>query len=565
MSTSPAHPDDSRTPARNRPLRSLRLATIGASILFAIGSASHAASLTPERTLRIEFVTTPPFIESNPNVLGCALGYVNIVAPYQSITASLYNGNTLLGTGTSTLGAGHAGIYSMHFMPVTWKTAASPWNPYGPPVVANFSSIHNGTIQGRIDITIQGGQIDLEYSQFYLRTIFATYSNGGSSIPPYPTITSVKLIPEWPGDPEPPPVIPPTPPVELDPEDDFTVTTAEFKAACEEAEGNAVVLLHSVKISNGGAAQEHVAAGCTLILGPNVKLEIENAAITFDGPVSLQSSHNAEVIFKQSMFAAPTVTINLTGAKAALGTQDSSLHAEGGDLLIALGDEGKLEVAGQFPGNQDALSSAGIVRIRGGRKFLSDFTGASVYAPLGFQLDLTGSEPTLKASGSSFASPEGSIAVVATSSKALMEFNNSEVRFQNTATIRCNGADGNIKLNGSGIGSFGGGTTSGGVTIEAGAGTAARGVVEISQLSLENVAAATIRASKGGSYGSLKLENSVVSATGSVLLESGTRGKTEVKDNDITSGTQIRIATGSSGSCSSGSNNLAAPIVQACP
>ncbi|MCI0539495.1 MAG: hypothetical protein L0Z50_30155, partial [Verrucomicrobiales bacterium] len=357
----------------------------------------------------------------------------------------------------------------------------------------------------------------------------------------------------------------PPPVVELDPEDDFTVTTAEFKAACEQAQGNAVVLLHSVKISNGGAAQEHIAAGCTLILGANVKLEVEDANITFDGPVSLQSSQNAEVIFKQSRFTAPTLNFNLTGAKAALSAQNSTLHAEGGDLLIALGNESKLQIVGQFSGNEDALSSAATVQIRGGTKFLGEFTGASVYAPTSFQLDLTGAEAVLKITGSSFASPEGSITVAASSSRTLVEMNNAGLLFQTTAAIRVNGADGTIKLNQSDFGSFSGGPTSGGVTIEAGTATAARGVVEVSEASINSVGSVIVRASKGGSSGVLKFEKSAVGAAGDVLLESGSQGKTEVKDSNITSGTKIRIATGAGGSCSSGSNNLIAPVVQQCP
>jgi hypothetical protein len=130
---------------------------------LSLGSAAIAATLTPERTLTIEFYTTPPFVESLPNALYAFLGPVTRVAPYGRMTGTLLDGNTVLGVSTSTLGGAGTGLYALFPAPVTWKTALSPWDhPRGDPAVADFTSIHQGTIEGRIEIVIASGRLDLE-------------------------------------------------------------------------------------------------------------------------------------------------------------------------------------------------------------------------------------------------------------------------------------------------------------------------------------------------------------------------------------------------------------------
>jgi hypothetical protein len=76
-----------------------------------------------------------------------------------SITAGLYNGNTLLGTASTdpiTLG-NTPGSFTLD-----WKSPTSLW-PNSPPkaAVIDFTSILNGSIQGRIDLTVTGGSITI--------------------------------------------------------------------------------------------------------------------------------------------------------------------------------------------------------------------------------------------------------------------------------------------------------------------------------------------------------------------------------------------------------------------
>lgn len=98
----------------------------------------------------------------------------------------------------------------------------------------------------------------------------------------------------------------------------------------------------------------------------------------------------------------------------------------------------------------------------------------------------------------------------------------------------------------------------GGVTIEAGS---LIGKIEASEVYVAGAASVTMRASQAGSGGLFKLEKSAVSATGDVSLEASS--STEVKDNTLTSGTLVRVASG--GSCTAEPNSFSAPVVEACP
>lgn len=555
---------------RNEVTRTIAMA-LGVTLLTAAHASAQKAVLTPERTLRIEFITTPPFIESNPNVLSAMLGYVTITSPYNTITGSLYDGATLLGTATSTLGAGHTGLYSFHPVPVTWKTANSPYNPFawsGPnnvPAVVDFTSLHNGTIAGRIDITIDAGRLEIDYRKIGLSTMFATYSNGGSSIPPNPVITSVRLIPELPGDPIPPtyPPDPPPPTDDLDDDDDHVVTTAQLKTACEGSAGNTVTLAYSLRVSNGRAATQQIATGCTLILGSNATIEIDRASITFDGPLTVQSSHKAGLKLDRSMLVAPTVNVNLEGSGSSLTTNASTLRAAGGDLLVAFGDEGKLEASGKFSSAAATLLSGGGTQIRGEGKFNAMFLSASVTASTNVRIDLTGIEGGLKVENSSFSSTSGSVVVEGADANTLIEMKNVDVFFVRDAAIVVNGNQGAIKVTQLDFAPPTGTALAGGVTIGAGVGSASFGTIEASEVKVVKASAFTARASTGGVKGLLKFEKSAVTATGLVLLETGGEGTTEEKDNTLRSQTKIRIASGSGGSCSSGSS-LTAPVVEIC-
>lgn len=151
--------------------------------------------LLPDRILRLEFTTHPPFVESLPDTLYALLGEVERQAPYTTIRGALYDGDVLLGVSTSTTGCCATGTYSFNPVPVTWRSPDSAWDfPAGDPATVDFTALRDGAIDGRIDITIDAGRIALEPDAAALVFIDATYANGGSTIPPAPRLRSARLL-----------------------------------------------------------------------------------------------------------------------------------------------------------------------------------------------------------------------------------------------------------------------------------------------------------------------------------------------------------------------------------
>lgn len=158
--------------------------------------------VTAAQMLRIEFYTTPPFVESLPNTLYALLGAVDRIEPFATIIGSLYDGETLLGVSASTSGCCATGTYSFNPVPVTWRSPGSPWDfPTGAPATVDFTTLHDGSIDGRIDIQIDSGAFELSTASVALRFIHATASNQGSSIPPAPVLRSVRVVAAQPAPP----------------------------------------------------------------------------------------------------------------------------------------------------------------------------------------------------------------------------------------------------------------------------------------------------------------------------------------------------------------------------
>lgn len=190
------------------------------------GTITPSASPTPTHTpggsgsdldrdhiLRIEFGSAPPFIESLPNVLYALLGQVERREPFRTIHGALFDGDALLGVSTSTNGCCAVGPYSFNPVPVTWRASGSPWDfPAGAPATVDFAALHDGSIDGRIDVWVDAGGFDLDLESVALRFIHATSANGGSTIPPAPIVRSVRIVPRLAGAPSPTAVASPTAP-----------------------------------------------------------------------------------------------------------------------------------------------------------------------------------------------------------------------------------------------------------------------------------------------------------------------------------------------------------------
>lgn len=159
-------------------------------------STAQTITLNAAETLRINFNDAPPF-DNTPDVLQLHLGYVDILSPCTSLSGTLYNGQTLLGTHVSD-------IFALYFRyntgtlslcpAVGWKSPASLFT-YDNPAIIDFTSIQDGTINGRIDFRIQTGTMIINTNEIQIWTARADGGETSWSSLPMPVITSINVIP----------------------------------------------------------------------------------------------------------------------------------------------------------------------------------------------------------------------------------------------------------------------------------------------------------------------------------------------------------------------------------
>ena len=163
---------------------------------------AETVNLTPDKILRIQFNTNPPFYEKGypprpgtPDTFFLSLGYVNVPEQYSgygALMGSFYDGQTLLGSiEDGTFGYIHGTIHPA----LTWKSSTSIYT-MGITSIIDFTSILNGSIQGRIDFTIKKGMMTVDLTQLNILMIHSTVFNGGDPIVPDPIITSAYIVPE---------------------------------------------------------------------------------------------------------------------------------------------------------------------------------------------------------------------------------------------------------------------------------------------------------------------------------------------------------------------------------
>lgn len=138
-------------------------------------------TLTPSETLVIDFtVQTSPLINT-ADTLYLGLGNVEVIQPFTTRTSQLFNGNSLLGNYSSSSFGNFTGNLAL-FASERWKSATSLFTLDNPTVI-DFSSINNSSIDGRINFTIQTGQMNIDSTQIYISLLKANKTSGGTPIP----------------------------------------------------------------------------------------------------------------------------------------------------------------------------------------------------------------------------------------------------------------------------------------------------------------------------------------------------------------------------------------------
>jgi hypothetical protein len=172
--------------------RGARFALFIVALVCATTTTTHAAILSAGQVLQVFFTVAPA--APTPDVLTLNLGLVNVLAAHTSRTGALFDGNTLLGTGSTNSFGGHVGPLGLS--PArSWRQATSLWN-FDNPAVANFVPIQNGTNAGRIDFTIQTGAMDVNLNNISLGMGQAIAENIFINSVPQPVITAVQIVPE---------------------------------------------------------------------------------------------------------------------------------------------------------------------------------------------------------------------------------------------------------------------------------------------------------------------------------------------------------------------------------
>ena len=176
--------------------RTVTIPLLAAAILAPIAALSPTASgelMTSDEFLRIEFKVTGDWTPVDPDVLLLNFGLITVIEPFTKRIADLYDGNTLLGTASSTSFGNHVGLLNLD-PSNSWKAPGSPWN-FDSPGTADFTTIVDGSIDGRIEFRIATGSIDIPLNQVNLTVLRATGPNSGTVVTPVPTINSIEIIP----------------------------------------------------------------------------------------------------------------------------------------------------------------------------------------------------------------------------------------------------------------------------------------------------------------------------------------------------------------------------------
>ena len=177
-------------------LKPARVFVVAAGISSLTMSSATAEPLRSNTTLRISFTSSPvlfPF--GPPDLLQLDFGFFNIIEPFGSRSATLFDGRRPLGTYTTSYQGTDTGIRGNVFS--TWVSATSSYT-FLDPTVIDFTSIGNQTIRnGVIDFRISAGLVDIDLSRISLflgkSDHPAGYSYGNFS---NPVITDAEVVPE---------------------------------------------------------------------------------------------------------------------------------------------------------------------------------------------------------------------------------------------------------------------------------------------------------------------------------------------------------------------------------
>ncbi len=347
-------------------------------------------------------------------------------------------------------------------------------------------------------------------------------------------------------------------------------SAGDLKTACETSPGNIVQISQSVKISQPTVSTyaTQVNCGCTIIISNEATFEFELANVSFAGAFNVQSTGKSTFKLSKTQLATTSVAINLGGIGSDFSSSESAIAASAGNFIASLGPQAKFEVYGKYSRSvANSISATGATNISAGERCTGSVTDAAIVGNQGVQINISGTEGLLKVGGTLFSAANGSVGLLATGSKSLLEMKETSLHAKDNIKVEFTGDESMIKMEQCFFSSptFNQFLT-GGVTITAAAGTANRGKVEMTQCTVSQINGnLLVRATQNGEYGGVKIEKArIFGVVGSAVFSTGNFGSTEVKENSITSNTSITVSTGNNGTCLATPNSLTAPVINAC-
>ncbi len=321
---------------------------------------------------------------------------------------------------------------------------------------------------------------------------------------------------------------------------------------------NTVVLRGPVKILGTAPVVTAVNTACRVNFLTGSKLEADQAAFTFAGPLVLQAGPTAEASFVKSSFSAPSVSIT-EGTSSILNLTESTVKATAGNITIALGAAGQVTASLPYAGQQSALEATGAISITGGARSTFSLVSASGVAGTSFGITFNGTEGTFQLQDSVLTAAGGPLSVIAPGTLANFDLSSARLNAASGIVLAARGREG--RVTGSQVQMDSG---NGSIEITAGAGAAIKGAVRMSDLRATSGGAVTILASRNATEGEAVVEVSNIRAQGNIRIESGIGGITTVLNNGLTSPTLIRAFAPPSGSCVAENNAAVAPLLQLC-
>jgi hypothetical protein len=327
-----------------------------------------------------------------------------------------------------------------------------------------------------------------------------------------------------------------------------SMTPAQFVAECANNPGNQVNIAQQTKFQTTFTGTTFsTPTACNVVLAPGASLEFDTITMNFGGPFSVRGSTGGKVVLDKTNVSAPSIDLQLTGFEGQLQINESRLQATVGDLDIAFGEKGKMEINQSGAWYQPRVSAKGVLAISAGASFSGTVLRSGLQGAKGIDIELNGFDSGMKfetvdmllSSGATSPGPytTGSLMITGLATKVAIEMNGVNVmEASQDVDIDLTGAE--------------------------------------SKLAMKDVRSQTGSAQvflgATGEKGEVMIENSRFFGNPNVEVRSGVSGKTEVINatSGVTGGFSavqaIIIGTGAGGACNASSMYMNAPTMSIC-